>query len=81
MTETELAKHFGSDATPGGLSKYFSRNIKADVRLIRACVNEGRDPKDLVLAQVKAVERKSGNGVQFSSQHVFLMSGAIEQSY
>jgi hypothetical protein len=81
MTETELAKHFGSDTTPGGLSKHFSRNIKSDVGLIRACVKEGLDPKDLVLAQVKAVKGKSGNSVQFSSQQVFLISGAIQQSY
>ncbi len=46
---TELAKHFGSDTTPGGLKKQFSRRVMPDVKLVRDCVNSGGDPKDLNL--------------------------------
>ncbi|KAE9364597.1 hypothetical protein N431DRAFT_447767 [Stipitochalara longipes BDJ] len=56
----ELAKHFGSDTTAGALSKHYSRSIKADVDLLRACVKEGQDPKDLVLAQVKTANGGKG---------------------
>lgn len=47
---TDLAKHFGSDATSGGISKYFSHHITSNAKAVRECVKNGGDPfKDLAL--------------------------------
>jgi hypothetical protein len=42
----EIAKHFGSDATSGGIGFQF-RAIKADAKRQRDCVENGGDPVDL----------------------------------
>jgi len=84
MIVTEIAQHFGSDTTTGGLARHFQRNIKADVDLLRACVKGGQDPKDLVLAQVKAANGgKGANGViaDFFYSTFSLLLSTVEQPY
>ncbi|KAF4613410.1 hypothetical protein G7Y89_g15477 [Cudoniella acicularis] len=61
------SKHFGSDATSGGLSKYFSRNIMPNAKLIRECVQAGNDPKDVLFQQgeikSKNASKNGGNEI------------------
>ncbi|KAG4439123.1 hypothetical protein IFR05_005410 [Cadophora sp. M221] len=60
-TTKELAKHFGSDTTPGGISKIFSRHIAPQAKLVRDCVQTGGDPKDLnLVGDVKIDASKGG---------------------
>lgn len=57
----ELAKHFGSDTTQGGIAKIFSRHILPQTKQVRDCVQSGGDPKDLNLGgDVKETPSKGG---------------------
>ncbi|KAK0124025.1 hypothetical protein ONS95_009011 [Cadophora gregata] len=68
----ELAKHFGSDTTQGGIAKMFSRHILPQAKLVRDCVQSGGDPKDLSLGgDVKDTPGKGGKkGQTMPFQHL-----------
>ncbi|CZT02253.1 uncharacterized protein RCO7_11042 [Rhynchosporium graminicola] len=68
----ELAKHFGSDTTQGGIAKMFSRHIIPPSKLVRDCVKSGGDPKDLTLwGDIKNDAGKGGQkGQEFTHQHL-----------
>ncbi|KAL2062715.1 hypothetical protein VTL71DRAFT_5787 [Oculimacula yallundae] len=56
----ELAKHFGSDTTQGGITKMFSRHITPQAKRVREYVQAGGDPKDLnLVGDVKDATPKS----------------------
>lgn len=56
-----MARHFGSDITPGALQVAIHRHIKPVVKQIRECVEAGGDVKDLGIGKDEAIDRKGGS--------------------
>ena len=65
---SEIAKHYGSELTPGALKfQYFTR-INKDIKLLRDARKAGKDCKDVVLSCDQGKGQRT-NLHFFSAQH------------
>jgi hypothetical protein len=58
----EIARCYGSEATPKAIMRAYERYIVPDVKAIRSMLDAGGDAKDVVLSRDNA----KGNGTLFS---------------
>ncbi|RDL36409.1 uncharacterized protein BP5553_05761 [Venustampulla echinocandica] len=54
----DIAKHFGSDTTAGGLSKHMSRHVNPNIKLLRDYVKAGGDAKDMNIGGESTVKKE-----------------------
>jgi hypothetical protein len=48
----DLAKYYGSDATPSSLKNAFNRQVRPAIKLLTECYGSGGDAKDLGIEHV-----------------------------
>lgn len=79
-TLTEVARIFGSDATPNGLRFQFTDRFKPVAKRQLDMLAAGQDPKDINLEDCKPTKGGKGQGTflprfSFAQQHTSILAG------
>jgi hypothetical protein len=79
-TQTEVARIFGTDATPNGLKFQFTDRFRPVARRQLDMLAAGQDPKDINLDDCKPTKGGKGQAnflprVSFAQQHTSILAG------